>query len=408
LKSELFLAPEFTSALLSWYDANRRDLPWRDHPDPYAVLVSEFMLQQTTVAAVIPYFKNWMKVYPTVKDLSDAEPSQVLRSWEGLGYYSRARNLHAASREITSKYQGRIPSDPHDLRKLPGIGAYTAAAVASIAYGLRVPALDANNLRVWSRLLATSDRKRITKIFTRVLPQNRAGDFNQALMDLGTSICTPGDPHCLDCPLAAWCRAWSKGTVSEFPLRKPRPDTTRIEAAIGIIVREGKILVQKRPEIGLMAGLWEFPGGKLKKPSGEGEGEHGSMGEKTRNRDKRKNDLSPMRPCARAPKLDTPTLPSSHAPMHPDETPEEAVVREVREETGLRIQVCEKLGVFSHSYTRFRVKLHVFMCRRKAGMVHNPTARWVTLEELEGLAMPSVNRRVVKRLEERLKNGCDD
>jgi len=367
------MAPVFTFSLLSWYDSSRRELPWRDHPDPYAVLVSEFMLQQTTVTAVMPYFKNWMKVYPTVKDLSDAEPSQVLRSWEGLGYYSRARNLHAAAREIVSKYQGRIPSDPQDLRKLPGIGAYTAAAIASIAYGLRVPALDANNLRVWSRLLATSDRKRITKTFARVLPSDRPGDFNQALMDLGTSICTPGDFHCPDCPLAAWCRALSTGTVSEFPLRKPRSVTTRLEAAIGIILRDGKILVQKRPETGLMAGLWEFPGGKVGRVARHGDTETGRHGEKTR-----------------------------------FETPEEAVVREVREETGLRIQVCEKLGVFSHNYTRFRVKLHVFICRRKAGTVHNPTARWVTLEELEGLAMPSVNRRIVRALEQQLNSDRAD
>ena len=360
------------TALLSWYDAGKRELPWRDHPDPYAVLVSEFMLQQTTVPAVIPYFEKWMKVYPTVKDLSDAEPSQVLRSWEGLGYYSRARNLHTAAREIVSEYGGEVPSDPHELKKLPGVGDYTAAAVASIAYGIKAPALDANNLRVWSRLLASSDRKRITRVFARVLPASRPGDFNQALMDLGSSICTPKNPDCPACPFAPWCRAFRTEAVSEYPQKKARPDTTHIEAAIGIIVRDEMVLVQRRPETGLMAGLWEFPGGKIGKATGHGDAET-----------RRRGDTSL-------------------------ETPEEAVIREVREETGLRIQVCEKLGVFNHSYTRFRVKLHVFICKRKAGTVHNPTARWVTLQEMEGLAMPSVNRRIVKSLEERLNSYSAD
>jgi len=207
------IAPDFTSTLLSWYDASRRDLPWRDHPDPYAVLVSEFMLQQTTVTAVIPYFEKWMREYPSVEALAHAEREEVLRSWEGLGYYSRARNLHAAAGEIVSLYAGKIPGDPHDLRKLPGIGEYTAAAVTSIAYGVKAAALDANNIRVWSRLLASSNRKRITRVFSRTLPHARPGDFNQGLMDLGSSVCTVKDPDCPLCPLAPWCRALRTGTV---------------------------------------------------------------------------------------------------------------------------------------------------------------------------------------------------
>ena len=386
------LAPNFASALLSWYDANRRDLPWRDHPEAYAILVSEFMLQQTTVPAVIPYFEKWMEVYPTVKDLSDAEPSQVLRSWEGLGYYSRARNLHSAAREIVANYGGIIPENPGELKTLPGIGDYTAAAIASIAFGVRAAALDANNLRVWSRLLASSNEKRIKRVFARTLPPDRPGDFNQALMDLGSSVCTPKNPDCPACPLSPWCRAFRTGTVSDYPQKKARPGTTHIEAAIGIIVRDEKVLVQKRPDTGLMAGLWEFPGGKIGKAIRGGEGAHGSVGEKARRGDKAGIGVSEYRSVGE----------------NALETPEEAVVREVREETGLRIQVLEKLGVFNHAYTRFRVKLHVFLCKRKAGTVHNPTARWVTLEELEGLTMPSVNRRIVKRLEERLKADLVD
>jgi A/G-specific adenine glycosylase len=418
LVSEINLAPAFTFALLSWYDANRRDLPWRDHPDAYAILVSEFMLQQTTVPAVVPYFERWMANYPTVEKLAEAGLDEVLLMWEGLGYYSRARNLHAAARELVSEYGGEVPSDPHELKKLPGVGYYTAAAVASIAYGIRAPALDANNLRVWSRLLATSDRKWIAAAFSRVLPSDRSGDLNQAFMDLGSSVCTPKTPDCAACPLAQWCRAYRTDTVSKYPQKKGRPEMTHIEAAIGIIVKDGKVLVQKRPEGGLLAGLWEFPGGKIGQAMGGGEkARHGDTGTRRRGETSRLDDEATERPSeknaeknpyqreARAP---SPTLPSSHAPTQAHESPEEAVVREVREETGLRIQVCEKLGVFNHSYTRFRVKLHVFICKRKAGTMYNPTARWVTLEELEGLAMPSVNRKIVKKFEEYLDdNSCD-
>ena len=376
------MAPNFVFSLLSWYDANRRELPWRDHPDPYAVLISEFMLQQTTVTAVISYFDKWIKRYPNIEKLAEADLEEVLRQWEGLGYYSRARNLHAAAGEIVSEYGGKVPDGLADLKKLPGVGNYTAAAVASIAFGVRAPALDANNLRVWSRLLVSSDRKKIGRVFARVLPATRPGDFNQALMDLGSSVCTPRNPICTACPLAPWCRAFRTEVVSEYPQKKARPDTTHIEAAIGIIVRDEKILVQRRPDTGLMARLWEFPGGKIGKATGGGERvREGETGRRAEGEGRGKS--GPMENTAM-------------------ETPEEAVVREVREETGLRIQVCEKLGVFTHSYTRFRVKLHVFICKRKGGTVHNPTAKWVTPKELEGLAMPSVNRRIVKELEERL------
>jgi A/G-specific adenine glycosylase len=400
------LAPVFTVALLRWYDVNRRKLPWRDHPDPYAVLVSEFMLQQTTVPAVIPRFEQWIKDFPTIEILASEEPETVLLKWEGLGYYSRARNLHLAAKEIVSKYGGKVPDAPADLKKLPGIGDYTAAAMASIAYGVRAPALDANNIRVWSRLLTSNDRKRIAGIFARILPSDRPGDFNQALMDLGTSVCTPRKPECPACPLSPWCRAYKSGRVGDYPKKKERPETVRIEAAIGIILKDERVLVQRRPEGSLLAGMWEFPGGKLKRAQGAG---------RRAQRTFRPDDRATERPGERnhsenpekagvgetSRRNDQATERRSDKNLF--ETPEEAVVREIREETGLNIQVREKLGVFNHSYTRFRVKLHVYICKKKSGTVHNPTARWVTLEELEGLAMPSVNRRIVKKLEERLE-----
>jgi A/G-specific adenine glycosylase len=392
----------FTSALLSWYDANGRDLPWRSRSDPYAVLVSEFMLQQTTVPAVIPFFLKWMDRYPSIEELARADEAEILRDWEGLGYYSRARNLHAAAREVVRQYGGSIPDDPGHLKKLPGIGGYTSAAVASIAFGVRVPAADANSLRVWSRLLVSPERKHIREVFSRILPMDRPGDFNQALMDLGSLVCTSRDPECPACPVSTWCRACNSGRVSEFPARKTPPDTERIEAAVGILFENDRVLVQKRPETGLLAGLWEFPGGKIQSKV---------QSPKSKEKDKQSSisvNSHKQFPADRETKdeleneYNRPERITSRTETSGTESPEEAVVREVREETGLRVQVCGKLGVFTHSYTRYRVKLHVFLCQGKAGTLHRPEARWVTLEEMERLPMPSVNRRIVRALEKHL------
>lgn len=389
------------SSLLSWYDAEARDLPWRNqpeyrdirHPDPYAVLVSEIMLQQTTVRAVIPYFNSWMDRYPTLQELADASEEDVLRSWEGLGYYSRARNLHQAARETVSRYGGKLPEEVEELRDLPGIGDYTSGAVASIAYGKREPAVDANITRVLSRLFALKKnpeqehlktdpavRRYLYRLAGRLLPPDRPGDFNQALMDLGSSLCKPNDPVCNQCPFEQWCRAHNLNLTGQIPERgKPTP-TKSLEAALGIILREGKVLIQRRPPEGLFAGMWEFPGGKVRR--GTWEPGRGGAGEEKSKR----GDTGTRRWTGKA-----------------QESPEEAVVREVREETGLRTQVCEKLGIFNHSYTRFRVRLHVFTCKRTGGRLTNPEARWVTLEDLEDLPMPSANRRIVRALEEYLE-----
>jgi A/G-specific adenine glycosylase len=405
-------ASSLGNALLSWYDQEARSLPWRKPPgtpcaepvEAYHVLLSEFMLQQTTVTAVIPRFDQWLTRYPTIQELARSGEEDVVRSWEGLGYYSRARNLHAAAREIVSQYGGKIPTEPRQLKKLPGIGEYTAGAIASIAYGVRAAALDANNLRVWSRLLASSDRKRINSVFGRILPTGRPGDFNQALMDLGATVCTPKDPACNQCPLSSWCRARQRQQIEDFPAKKKRPVTTRIEAALGIIIKDNQILVQKRPEGGLFGGMWEFPGGKIRDSVNPnvGKSEKTQKDHKTRLSMDRKNKESLI---SRSSGLKPNGLTESrnHGTTAHPELPEEAVIREVREETGLRVQVCGKLGVFTHTYTRFRVRLHVFICKGQAGRLHNPSARWVTLEELETLPMPSANRRIVRKLEEWLE-----
>jgi len=409
MKSEI--KPRFIggirTALLDWYEREARSLPWRkhpgsgnnNHPDPYAVLVSEVMLQQTTVQAVVPYFNRWMERYPTIVSLAKASEEEILRSWEGLGYYSRARNLHRAARETMSRYRGRLPEDAGELRTLPGVGEYTSGAVASIAYGKREPAVDANIFRVLSRLFAisrdpgckylatdTAVRRYLLRVAGRLIPPERPGDFNQALMDLGSSLCKLSDPVCSQCPLEHWCRACNLGLTDEIPQRGKTVPIQSMEAALGVIQRNGQVLIQRRPAEGLFAGMWEFPGGKFERGS-LGEGEHG-----------REND----RADAGKARMDAGTRGRGDGML---ESPEEAVVREVREETGLRVQVCEKLGVFTHSYTRFRVRLHVFMCKRKAGRLTNPEARWVDLTDLEALPMPSANRRIVRALEEYLEEG---
>jgi A/G-specific adenine glycosylase len=330
-----------------------------------------------------------MSRYPTIEALAAADLEQVLRDWEGLGYYSRARNIHAAAREVFSRYGGVIPEDPANLKKLPGVGDYTAAAVASIAFGVRAAALDANNLRVLSRLLTCSEKMRITSVVSRIIPPNRPGDFNQALMDLGNSICTPKDPLCQVCPLSLWCRAYRKNRVEEYPEKKLRTDTIRVEAAIGIILDQDRVLVQKRPASGLLAGLWEFPGGKNQPKA---------QNPKTKEKEQKPESRVQRKNEGKGPGIKTTAGETSGM-----ETPEEAVVREVCEETGLRIQVREKLGVFNHNYTQFRVKLHAFLCQCKSRAVNNPAARWVTLEELDRLPMPSVNRRIVRALEKHIR-----
>ena len=391
------LAPDLASSLLFWYDENGRSLPWRKRrgqADPYPVLVSEIMLQQTTVPAVIPYFEKWMKKYPTARDLAGADPDQVLRNWEGLGYYSRARNLQATAREVVHRYDGAIPADPEKLKGLPGIGDYTAAAVGSIAFGTRVPALDANNLRVWSRLLASSDRKRIIRVFSRVIPPDRPGDFNQALMDLGSAVCTPKNSECSGCPLSKWCRAFHLGRTEAFPERKPGPEITPIEAAVGILIENGMVLVQKRPEGALLGGLWEFPGGKI----GNTVRAFGSTGVREKKDNCTKTGPVPGTLCEHSQQpVDATHTFYTQTPS--PELPEQAVIREVLEETGLKTRVVVKLGVFTHSYTRFRVRLHVFICQKTGGKVNRPDAKWVTLPELEELPMPSANRRIVEALE---------
>ena len=256
----------FVQDLLAWYEQAARSLPWRDRPEPYRVLVSEIMLQQTRVDTVIPYFLRFMERFPSIGALAGAPEQDVLKLWEGLGYYSRARNLQAAAREVEASYGGVLPDSAGEMKKLPGIGEYTAGAVASIAYGRAEPAVDGNVLRVFARLYAIAQdikapatKRAVTQIAAQLLPDARAGAFNQALMELGALVCTPKSPRCGECPVQAHCAAHAAGVQAELPMRSAR-QAAREEHYGALLLQCGDaVCVSRRPGRGLLAGLWQLP-----------------------------------------------------------------------------------------------------------------------------------------------------
>jgi len=253
--------------LLEWYRENARTLPWRSDPTPYHVLVSEIMLQQTRVAAVLGYYKNFLEELPTVRALATCPEDKLLKLWQGLGYYSRARNLQKAARQVVEEHGGEFPSDYPAIRALPGVGDYTAGAIASIAFAQPVAAVDGNVLRVVSRV--TGDRRDVTRPETKravsqalqaVMPLDRPGDFNQALMELGAMVCLPnGTPLCNQCPAQAFCVACREGLTGQLPVKPPKTGRRVEERTVYIILNSGRVALRKRPDKGLLAGLWEYP-----------------------------------------------------------------------------------------------------------------------------------------------------
>jgi A/G-specific adenine glycosylase len=338
--------PTLASRLLTWYRDHKRSLPWRDHADPYAVWVSEIMLQQTRVETVIPYFERWMERFPTIKALAGASEQDVLSLWEGLGYYSRARNLHKAAKIVLEDHRGRLPRDPDVLETLPGIGRYTVGAIASMAFGLDAPTLDGNLRRVFARLFDVSEpadgpagEKILWGLAARHLPKGRAGDYNQALMDLGATICLPKNPLCLICPLMEMCKARQLGIQAERPVLKPRKATPHYVQAAAVIVRRGRVLLARRPSDGLLGGLWEFPNGRV------------------------------------------------------DGDPAAGLAQALRTAYRLKVRRKEALGLVRHAYTHFKVTVHAF----RAELVSVPGRRnlkWVKLGELEDYPMGKVDRQI--------------
>lgn len=263
-------AAYFSRELVAWYEANKRDLPWRKDRDPYRIWVSEVMLQQTRVDTVIPYYLRFMERFPTVRHLAEAPEEDVLKCWEGLGYYSRARNLQAGARQVVAEHGGAVPDDKAALSGLKGIGPYTAGAILSIAFNQPEPAVDGNVMRVLSRYFLLEDdvakssvRAGIERLAAALIPEGRAGDFNQAVMELGALVCTPKSPGCLLCPVLAHCAGRAAGRERDLPVKSkakpPRPETRLAALIEGRGEHAGKVLVRRRPDDGLLARMWELP-----------------------------------------------------------------------------------------------------------------------------------------------------
>jgi len=258
------------AGLLGWYDREKRELPWRRTRDPYAIWLSEVMLQQTQVATVIPYWERFLQRFPTVEALASAPLPDVLAAWRGLGYYSRARNLHLAAQEVVTRFGGRLPSTAAGLLTLPGFGRYTAGAVASIAFGESAPLVDGNVARVLSRLFevegSPGDRVREARLWAlaaALVPGERPGDFNQALMEHGATVCRPENPLCLLCSVREQCLAYRHGRVDELPPAKVRAAPKRMTLAVAVWSHEGRLLLARRAEKGLFGGLWELPAAEV-------------------------------------------------------------------------------------------------------------------------------------------------
>jgi len=348
---------DFQKRLLHWYKHHQRDLPWRKTHDPYNILVSEVMLQQTTVQAVLPYYKKWIKLFPNLKTLSQSPLQKILKAWQGLGYYQRARNLHQASRIIVDQFEGRIPTHYEELKKLPGFGPYTTAAVLSMAFDKPYPVLDANVRRIIMRLRRiqqpdSGNNKAFTQFLESHLPRKKPGLFNQALMELGALVCRPKNPGCLLCPITQYCKAYQAGEQEVIPLPKKR-NYQKIEAVVGIIWKDGKVLIQKRPSRGLLADLWEFPGGK----------------------------------------------------RIASESLEQALEREIREELSAEIAEKKFLTQVRHAYTQFQVALYAYECRLKNEPELNRNLRWVTPKALRRYPVPSGSAKIIDFLEEREKKS---
>ena len=342
---------EIQTSLLHWFEQNGRDLPWRKTRDPYAIWISEIMLQQTQVATVIPYYQRFLKSFPTVHHLAESDLSKVLKIWEGLGYYSRARNLHRASKIILNHFKRKIPDHLTDLLSLPGIGKYTAGAILSIAYNKEAPILDGNVKRVLSRLFAVSEDPKkaeglLWKISESLIPKGRSNSFNPGIMDLGAMICTPKNPLCHRCPLHRYCKAKASENPERYPSRGAKKKIPHIEAISGVILRNGKVLLHHRPPKGLLGGLWEFPNWKT-------EGKRG-LRLKLRLRNY------------------------------------------IKKEIGLNAEVKGSIGTFNQTFTHFKLTLHVYCCEAING---RGKGKWVAIRDLHLLPMSRIHRRIAQMMD---------
>jgi A/G-specific adenine glycosylase len=352
--SDLFI--ELRQSLLTWYRQQGRQLPWRETRDPYAVWISEIMLQQTQVKTVLPYYQRWLELFPTVHDLAAADQQSVLKAWEGLGYYARARNLHKAAKVIVAQYQGQFPEQFEAVVALPGIGRTTAGGILSAAFNQSVPILDGNVKRVLARLIAlrqppSKALDQLWQLSTVLVSPHEARDFNQALMDLGATVCTRHRPACLICPWRSPCAAYNQNVQLEIPMTETRAPLPHKQIGVAVVWNErGQILIDRRPQSGLLGGLWEFPGGKIE----------------------------------------------------PGEAVEDCIRRELQEELAIDVAVGDRLITINHTYTHFKVTLNVFHCRHVAGEpqpIECDEVRWVDVSELEQFPFPKANGQIIEAIQ---------
>ena len=342
--------------LLAWYRREKRDLPWRETSDPYHVMLSEFMLQQTQVETVIPYYRRFLEDFPTVQDLARTPPDRVLKAWEGLGYYTRARNLHRTAQYIVDRFSGVVPDVYDDLSSLPGFGPYTTAAVLSIAYDRDYAVLDGNVIRVLCRLFHIQDdvaqtrtRAHLQKLADNLLHSGDAGEYNQAIMELGAIVCRPRAPHCGSCPVRIHCAAFKTGTAETLPVKAPKKPRPHHILGVGIVFQNNRVLVVRRPDEGLLGGLWEFPA----------------------------------------------------APQSEGESLRDTCIRAVREATCVDAAVRNRFRTVRHAFTHFSVTMHAFQCEYKSGKARARNCsdvRWVAPDGLGDYAFSRANRKLIEYL----------
>ncbi len=333
-------------------------MPWRESQNPYHIWISEVMLQQTQVKTATPYFLNFIQRFPSLQDLAAADLETVLKMWEGLGYYARARNFHKAAAIVTKEMGGVIPDDFDEFKRLPGVGDYIGSAVQSIAFGHPFAVVDGNVKRVTARLCRIKDpvnkassHKQFKQVADRLLDKNDPGMFNQAVMELGALICTPRNPVCNDCPVTEFCEAWSFDQVDQFPKRIKAKKVPFYRIAAGIVRKNGEILITRRRLDGLLGGLWEFPGGKLKAKE----------------------------PAA------------------------SACIREIREETGIVAEIESHLTTIHHAYTHFKIQMDIFYCRHIKGAVrlNGPMDhQWISLKNINDFPFPRANLKFIPLIRE--------
>ncbi len=348
----------FRKALITWYRANQRDLPWRRTRDPYAVWVSEVMLQQTQVTTVVPYYHRFLAQFPTVQELARADLQDVLKAWEGMGYYGRARHLHRAAEKVVREFTGEIPANWEDFRSLPGVGDYIGAAVLSMAHGQPYAVIDGNVKRVLSRMLLLEEAvnqsasiKRFRQAAEELLDRKEPGTCNQALMELGATVCRPQRPLCTACPVRDLCRAYHTGQAADFPKRVKQRPAPLYSIAAGVVFKNARVLITRRKPDGLLGGLWEFPGGKIQN----------------------------------------------------GETPEAACMRELQEEANLKVGIDAHLCQVHHAYTHFRIVMDVFCCSYISGRVRLRGAvdhRWISIHQLDEFPFPRANHKFMPQLRE--------